>query len=221
MRGVISGEYYGCFRNTEEGIFDRMGNAVYHAPPAKYVRELISELVRYLNSSREKLNPVKAILAHLVLEKIHPFVDGSGRVGRLLQFAVMVSQGYGMKGLAYVEEYIDKNRPLYYHAIENSSSADSTEFVELMTDFLAQATTAAKDRLIDRMKNFEKLDLLPPRRRELVQIIRDHQMVSLDFLHRRFLEIAPRLLRYDLFQLAKDGHIKKLGRTRGALYAPK
>lgn len=65
------------------------------------------------------------------------------------------------------------------------------------------------------------LDTLFPRRREIVEIIRDHQIVSLDFLHRRFMNVSPRLLRYDLKCLVKDGYISKIGKTRGALYALK
>lgn len=59
---------------------------------------------------------------------------------------------------------------------------------------------------------------LLPRRSEILNIIRDHRQISLDFLHRRFAAISPRLLRYDLKKL-QDAHlIKKLGVTRGALY---
>lgn len=62
------------------------------------------------------------------------------------------------------------------------------------------------------------LESLLPRRRELVEIIREHGVVSLDFLHRRFLSISRRLLSYDLHQLVRSGLVIKLGVTRGAMY---
>ncbi len=67
----------------------------------------------------------------------------------------------------------------------------------------------------------ELIETLLPRRREIYEIICDHKTISLDFLHRRFIQISPRLLRYDLEQLMKVGLIIKKGKTRGALYSIK
>lgn len=59
---------------------------------------------------------------------------------------------------------------------------------------------------------------LLPRRAELVEVIRDHGMVSFDFLARRFRVVTPSTLHNDLAILAKQGYIKKLGSTRGSMY---
>lgn len=221
MRGVIGEGCLGMFREGEEGIFDSLGNAIYHAPPARYVVSLMDDLIKYLNRKGDHISPIKAILAHLAIEKIHPFVDGSGRVGRLLQFAVLMTHGYGMKGLANVEEYVDKNKQLYYRAIEEAIGKDATVFVELMLDLLVKATNEAKEKILLRVRDFNSLDILPPRRKEIVLVVQDHKIVSLDFIHRRFFGISPRLLSYDLKYLIDNGYIVKIGKTRGALYAPK
>lgn len=63
-------------------------------------------------------------------------------------------------------------------------------------------------------------DQLLPRRKEILETIKDHKLVSFDFLRRRFMRIAPSSLHYDLRQLAKKGFIRKLGVTRGVVYAP-
>lgn len=222
MRNILAGEYCGKFRKGHEGVFDSAGNLIYHSPPPSMVDGLIDELVSFINSKREKLIPIKAVLAHLSLEDIHPFVDGSGRVGRLLQTAVLCAGGYGMKGLIVPEELVDSNRQSYYQAIEiTRENGGATEFVELMLKFLADSSTTAKELLLERKNSSSPLDLLPPRRREIVEIIRDHKMISLDFLHRRFMRISPRLLSYDLKCLTDQGFISKIGKTRGALYAVK
>lgn len=219
MKNILSEEYLGRFRKSHEGIFDQAGNLIYHAPPPLEVLKLMDNLASYVNSSIEPIVPIRAILGHFILERIHPFEDGNGRVGRLLQTAILVKGGYAMKGLVVVEAEIDKNRPLYYHAIEHFDG-DATEFIELILDFLATASQKAKDRVIAGQK-YTQEDLLAPRRREILEIIRNHQTVSLDFLSRRFLQIDPRLLRYDLKYLVDEGFIIKIGKTRGALYAPK
>lgn len=62
---------------------------------------------------------------------------------------------------------------------------------------------------------------LLPRRKEILRIIKDHQMVSFDFIKRRFISVPESTLHYDLRQLIKQGFIKKLGSTRGTNYTPK
>lgn len=222
MKNILADEYCGKFRKGHEGVFDSFGNLVYHSPPPSMIEDLIGKLIIYINSKREASIPVKAVLVHLGLEDIHPFVDGSGRVGRLLQTAVLSMGGYAMKGLVSPEEMVDKNRSSYYRAIEVSREQnDATIFVDLMLSFLATSSTEAKNTILDKRQNYTPLDLLPPRRSEIVKIIRDHKLVSLDFLHRRFPGISPRLLSYDLKCLADAGFVVKIGKTRGALYGPK
>jgi len=62
-----------------------------------------------------------------------------------------------------------------------------------------------------------KINLLS-RRAEIVEIIRDHKMVSFDFIARRFRAVPTRTLHYDISQLVRFGYVKKLGNTRGAMY---
>jgi len=60
--------------------------------------------------------------------------------------------------------------------------------------------------------------LLPPRQEEIYYLIKDHRLISFDFIHRRFMAVPIRTLHYDLEILQKKGYIVKIGRTRGALY---
>lgn len=60
--------------------------------------------------------------------------------------------------------------------------------------------------------------VLSPRRQEIVDTVQDHGEVSADFLHRRFMGVNPRLLRYDLKFLVTNGYIAKIGKTRGVTY---
>ena len=218
MKNILSEVHLGKIRTEHEGLFDMAGNAIYHAPPPYAVKALLIDLLHYANTKRERIVPIKAIVSHLVFEKIHPFTDGNGRVGRLLQLAVLTNNGYGMKGLSAIEEYIDNNRQDYYRAIESSVGINCQSFIELMLEFLRDSSEKARVNIQQKIKNSSKLDLLLPRHRELVQIISEHKSVTFDFLHRRFLKISPRQLAYDLTSLIKSGYIKKIGVTRGAMY---
>ena len=69
--------------------------------------------------------------------------------------------------------------------------------------------------------NIDDEDTLLPKRAEILATIRDHGMLSFDQIHRRFFKVNPRTLHYDLQYLLKKNLIKKLGNTKGALYASK
>lgn len=64
-------------------------------------------------------------------------------------------------------------------------------------------------------------DLLLPRRREILAIIKDHPESSFDFISRRFSEVNKKTLHYDLGRLIKQGLVQKIGATRGSLYKAK
>ncbi len=66
----------------------------------------------------------------------------------------------------------------------------------------------------------QQIATLSPRRQEIIAVIRDHKMVSFDFLSRNFRGVPQRTLHYDLKQLGQAGYITKLGTTRGVLYVP-
>jgi len=94
---VITGELSKTknFRNEMGAIFNEAGIAVYLSPPPTQISDLINQLIEYINSNVEKFPLVCALVSHLIFEKIHPFVDGNGRVGRLLIFSILKARGYG------------------------------------------------------------------------------------------------------------------------------
>lgn len=216
MDGLIDKSDLGKFRREQSAIFNTAGIAVYMPPPPSQINYLMQRLVTFVNSNKEQFAPVRAVLAHYLFEKIHPFLDGNGRVGRLLLQEVLEKTGYGMKGLLTVEEYLDKNRARYYRALESGEN-DATEYVEFMLEALAETAQKAKQLVVTKQK-VDVTDYLLPRRSEIYHIIKDHQMVSFDTIRRRFMAVNERTLRYDLKKLQDQGLIKKRGETKGVYY---
>lgn len=208
----------GFLRQEPSAIFNSAGITVYICPSPAEVKTLLKKLLSYINRKTLDPVPVKALLSHLVFEKIHPFLDGNGRVGRLLIHLILKKWRWDLRGLASFEQYLDRYRQQYYDLL-SISGKDATEFVEFFLKSLLwsikQAIKVRKTTAPDKLSGGENLS---PRRLEILNIIRDHRQISLDFLHRRFAEISPRLLRYDLKKLQAVNLIKKLGVTRGALY---
>lgn len=216
MAGLIEKSNLGSFRNEVSAIFNTAGIAIYMPPPPKLVIPLLERLIKTIKNDREQFVPIRAALAHFAFEKIHPFLDGNGRVGRLLFQSILGQSGYGMKGLVSIEEYLDAHRSDYYDAL-TENERDVTGYVEFMLGALAETAEKAKQ-VVAQKQNVQASDYLLPRRSEILQIIKEHKMVNFDMLRRRFLKINERTLRYDLKQLQDAGLIRKLGTTKGVYY---
>lgn len=204
----------GNWRTEQWAIFNQSGVAVYLAPPHFEVPNLMEKYVKFINGLTDHPSVI-ATVAQFIFEKIHPFADGNGRVGRLISAFLLEKKGFGFKGLAPFEEYIDKHREDYYFYLE--SSADCTGFVKFFLEALVSQSKeyVAKLNTTDQDSPEESLS---PRRHEILDIIRDHPNCSFDFLKRRFLAINGKTLHYDLLRLQKIGFIRKLGATKGVVY---
>lgn len=218
MKG-IEYEELGKFRKKHEGVFTTAGTVVYHAPPPNLISKYIERLLHYSNKNSEQFVPIKAVVSHYIFEKIHPFTDGSGRVGRLLMQLILTREGYGFKGILPFEEKIDKKRETYYRMLEEPER-DITNYLEFMLGILSDASDESKKLILDKRK-IESYESLLPRRAEILAIIKDHKLINFDFIRRRFVKVNERTLRYDLMQLCKNGFVQKMGTTRGVYYKAK
>lgn len=216
MNGLIGKENLGKFRTEVSAIFNAAGMAIYLPPPPKDVKHYMQELCSYVNNSQETLVPIKAILAHYSFEKIHPFLDGNGRIGRLILQAVLHMGGYSMKGILPLEEYLDKHRLLYYQGLEDSDK-DVTNYLTFILEALAHTAEQTKNMVLQK-KEVSAIDCLLPRRAEIYNIVQDHDVVNFDQIRRRFMAVNERTLRYDLKYLCDKGLITKLGTTKGVYY---
>lgn len=205
----------GALRNDAEGLFNSAGFAIRLFPPPSEIKPLLQNLLEYLTSDEDTV--IKALLGHLIFEKIHPFFDGNGRVGRLLISATLQRYNYGAITVASFEELFYEKREAYYMALDSSA----TLFLEFMLKSLADSLEAYVDKSLALTgQPVTKESALLPRRLEILNIIRDHELVSLDFIARRFMAVNPRTLRFDLKALVDAGLVAKHGTTKGVFYGP-
>lgn len=208
----------GYLRHEPSAIFNQAGVAVYMTPPPSEIRILLDKFMDIANSSKDP-GPVNAAISHFIFEKIHPFLDGNGRVGRLIAVHILGRSGFGFRGIVSFEQYLEETRDRYYYLL-GGKDLNITEFVEY---FLEGLLNKARD-AVENIKNLKKEqpeDSLLPRRREILETIRDHEMVTFDFIRRRFMGVTVSTLHFDLKRLVASGLIRKLGSTRGVCYTIK
>lgn len=118
--GRGSGKEPGEFRRSQNWIGgSRPGNAVFVPPPPTAVADCMAALERFLHAEDDGLPVlVRAGLAHVQFETIHPFLDGNGRVGRLLITFLLYHAGVLREPLLYLSLYLKQNRAAYYDLLD-------------------------------------------------------------------------------------------------------
>ena len=106
----------GEFRRSQNWIQGtRPGNALYVPPPPERVAETMGELEKFLHDIPERTQVlIKAALMHVQFETIHPFLDGNGRIGRLLITLLLCHEGVLRHPLLYLSLYFKQHRSRYF-----------------------------------------------------------------------------------------------------------
>ncbi|MDB5815578.1 MAG: Fic family protein [Rhodocyclales bacterium] len=114
-----TGKQPGELRRSQNWIGGtRPGNAVFVPPPPDHVADLLADLERFIHSSSPELPPlVRIALVHAQFETIHPFLDGNGRIGRLLIAALLENWGLLREPLMYLSGYLKQHQMEYYRQL--------------------------------------------------------------------------------------------------------
>jgi len=150
-RGRGSHQRPGEFRRSQNWIGGtRPGNASFVPPPADYVPECMGQLEQFLQNKPEPTSVlVKAALAHVQFETIHPFLDGNGRLGRLLITLLLCDQDVLRIPMLYLSLYFKTYRRHYYELLDRVRTTGEWEawlhfFAEAVLMTATQAAETAK-----------------------------------------------------------------------------
>ena len=178
----------GEFRRTQNWVGGtRPGNASYVPPPPHEVLPALGNLEKYIH---DQFGPtpalVKAAVAHAQFETIHPFLDGNGRLGRLLISLMLVADGALPHPFFYISLYFKRNRTDYYEALQRIRTHGDWErwlrFFLIGVEAVANEATATAEALStlfseDRGR-VEGLGRAAPSALKVYDLLRDRILIS-------------------------------------------
>lgn len=135
----------GEFRRSQNWIGGKdLSNAKYIPPHEKYLDELMSDLEKFINNFENNISHlVKIAMVHYQFETIHPFLDGNGRVGRLLTTLYLVGNKILNKPALYLSDYLEKNREEYYMRL--TETREKNDIIQWIKFFLKGVILTAEN----------------------------------------------------------------------------
>ncbi|MBC7887417.1 MAG: Fic family protein [Ferruginibacter sp.] len=142
----------GEFRTSQNWIGGAtLTDAVFIPPHHNSVPDLIGDLEKFLNNSDIKVpHLIRIGMAHYQFEVIHPFLDGNGRIGRLLTTLYLVDQKILTRPTLYLSDFIEKNRSVYYDNLLSVSAKNTME--QWLKFFLVGIIETAKNSIATLLK---------------------------------------------------------------------
>lgn len=226
---LLPEETSGVYRKTQVVIRSSVtGEIVFRPPSPQEVGYQMADLVAFLNSPESKeMHPVlRSGTVHYEFVRIHPFVDGNGRVARALSTLLLFQEGYDIRRFFSLEEYFDSDAARYYESLQSVEKEHVlTTWLEYFTEGLAVELNKIKEKVehvsVDSQLK-ERLGgrplLLSERQLEIIEYIQKAGYLQNQAFKSLFPMISEDSVLLDLKALMKAGIIKKTGSTKGAKY---
>lgn len=145
----------GEFRRSQNWIGSSLKNAIYIPPSYEHISRLMGDLENFIHNEDINVPPLIRIgIVHYQFETIHPFLDGNGRMGRLLITLYLLGEGLLKSPALYLSEYFERNRILYYDSLHLTRLKNDLE--QWLTFFL-NGVIETSDNSIETFKAIIKL----------------------------------------------------------------
>lgn len=230
VKNILSEEKCGEYRQTQVVVKNsRTGDISFTPPQAIAVPFQIKDLLAFINSleSQDMHAILKSGIVHYEFVRIHPFLDGNGRVARALSTLILFLEGYDIRKFFSLEEYFDKSAQDYYEALQSveKQNGDLTFWLEYFTQGLAIELNKIKEKVekisIDgklRKKLGGKPLLLSDRQLKIIEYIQQTGHLQNQGFKQLFPMVSEDTILNELKVLLKAGIVKKQGVTKGAKY---
>lgn len=203
------------------------GEVTFRPPPSIEVPFLMREFLYWVNKvGKDEIHPVlKAGIVHHEMVRIHPFIDGNGRVARSLATLVLFLGGYDIRRFFSLEEYYDRDAVSYYENLQKASAGDLTSWLEYFTYGASVEFDRIKEKILKMSRDSRMKDkfggrqiYLNERQMKIVEYIQEVGYLQNKAFGTLFDTISEDSVLRDVQDLIKQGVLKKVGSTKGARY---
>ncbi|MFZ5845024.1 MAG: Fic family protein [Patescibacteria group bacterium] len=227
---ILDAELTGTYRKTQVVVKNsQTGEITFRPPPAVEVTFLVADFLAWLNQVKaDEVHPaLKAGITHYEIVRIHPFLDGNGRVARSLATLVLFREGYDIKRFFSLEEHYDRDPLRYYEALQSVGKlgGNLTSWLEYFTEGLAIELTRIKEKVkalstdlkIKRSLGGQQM-ALSERQIKIVEYIQENSFLQNKAFFELFPMISEDTVLRELKDLVKKGIVRKEGSTKGVRY---
>ncbi len=227
VSNILSQDQSGEYRTKQVVVKNSSTGEVTFRPPTPLeVPFLIREFLYWVNQQdKDILHPVlKAGIVHHELVRIHPFIDGNGRVARVLATLVLLLGGYDIRRFFSLEEYYDKDAVSYYQNLQKASAGNLTSWLEYFTSGAASEFEKIKEKILRlsrdvKMKQkFGQQIYITERQTKIIEYIQDIGYLQNQSFSSLFPDVSEDTVLRDIKDLVSNNLIKKVGSTKAARY---
>ena len=230
MQGV-RGEHKtpGEFRVSQNWIGGRMpSTAVYVPPPHTEIAECLTDFEKFINNKEiDTPDLIKSAILHYQFESIHPFLDGNGRIGRLLIPLYIQSKGMLEKSCLYISDYIERNKDAYYDMLTRvRTHNDMIGWIKFFLEAVIETSKTAKEKfrnVVELTMEMDKvimdLSVKPENARKVLDVLYDEPIISRKKILEK-IDIKPTTLNVTVNSLQERGIIQETtGYSRNQVFA--
>ncbi len=178
----------GEFRISQNWIGGSMpSKAVYVPPPHTEIAELLTDFEKFINNEEiDTPDLIKIAILHYQFESIHPFLDGNGRIGRLLIPLYIQSKGMLNKSCLYISDYIERNKDEYYDCLTRvRTQNDMIGWIKFFLTAVIETSKIAKDKFkkvveftMEMDREILNMSVKPENARKVLDVLYDEPAVS-------------------------------------------
>lgn len=225
---ILAPEQAGEYRLKQVVIRNSATGEITFKPPTPMeVPFLMREFVYWINKEETtQIHPIlKAGIVHHELVRIHPFIDGNGRVARVLTTLILLLGGYDIRRFFSLEEHYDRDAVTYYENLGKATAGNLAAWLEYFTFGAAVEFTKTKEKILKLSKDVklkEKIGgqqiFLTERQIKVMEYIQEVGYLQNQSFNTLFTDISEDSVLRDVQDLIKKGIIKKIGSTKSARY---
>ncbi|OGK19363.1 hypothetical protein A3D80_00525 [Candidatus Roizmanbacteria bacterium RIFCSPHIGHO2_02_FULL_40_13b] len=225
---ILPEDQSGEYRTKQVVIRNSENGEITFRPPAPLeVPFLMREFLYWINKySDEEIHPIlKAGIVHHELVRIHPFIDGNGRVSRALATLILFLGKYDIRRFFSLEEFYDKDAYSYYENLHKASDGDLTSWLEYFVRGVSiefervklNVLRLSKDTYL-KQKLGGKQVFLTDRQTKIIEYIQSIGYLQNQSFNSVFDDVSEDTVLRDVKDLIEKGIIKKIGKTKAARY---